>query len=222
MLEVFARVILPRLPKTLYPAAANRALTALREMEELGIPLLRVSPALLFAEPSLAEKISADIEAGLASKAEDTARRAIFAVQSWGLLSVRSEPPLKVPSTLVDELVDKVFFRMPPALPSALASAGDMIEHVPTFFSAQSIAKLLHALKQLATETEIISVRPEAIDMEQRITIESGERPSVRRYAAFLASQLFDLATRSGEAPSPVLQIWEEIGRNDRLPEVEW
>jgi hypothetical protein len=222
MLEIFAHVILPRLPKATHPVAAGQALTILGEMEQSGVPLLGISPMLLFAEPDLFEKISSDIQNGLVAKGEDTSRRAIFAVQSWALLSVRSKPPHEVPSELVELLTDKVFFRTPPALPSALAAVGDMIDHLPELFGRELIEKLLQALKHLELETEIPTTQTAPFEATDEYAIDVEERPSVRRYATFLASQLFHLSDRSHGRPaaSPVLKAWEEIGHKDLLPEV--
>jgi hypothetical protein len=221
MLEVFAHVILPRLPKARYSSDASRALEVLQEMGNAGVPLLGISPTLLFAEPELAEKVAEDIRAGLTAKAENTVRRAIFAVQAWALLPIRNDPPVSVPADLIEELVDRIFFRVPPALPSALATTGDIIHHIPALFGPPIVKKLLQALEQLVIETEISSLRSEASEpSEERIIISPEERPSCRRYAAFLAANLSNTLTKVGEVLPPVLQTWDRIGNEDPLPEV--
>jgi hypothetical protein len=221
-LELFARVILPRIPRASQPTAIDRALTILKEMEDAGIPLLGISPTLLFVDPSLEAKISKDLQLALANKNETTARRAIFAIQSWALLPLQNDPPVPISPGLIEDIVDKIFLRAQPELASTLGAVADMVEHVPMLFHAGLVEKLLDALRLLAVETEIIRRGADVAGSsgEHQIAIELEERPAIRRYAAILASQLFGLVRRSGQALSPVLKTWEAIGQNDVLPEV--
>ena len=217
-LEIFARVILPRLSKTSQCDDASRALVMLREMEAAGVPLLGIYPLLLFAEPELVTRISADLRISLVSKDETTARRAIFAVQAWALLPLRNNPPATVPLDLIEEVVNKIFFRIRPALASALGTIADLIEHVPALFNVGLIEKLLEGLKLLATETEII--RKHYDFTAEQIAIDPEERPTIRQYSALLAAELCQSTKRSGWPLSPVLETWKTIGQNDVLPEV--
>ena len=141
-----------------------------------------------------------------------------LAVQCWALLPIRNELPAKVSPGLIEEIVNKIFLRAHPALGSALAAVADIVENVPILFRVDLIEKLLDALKLLAVETEVIRSRTDAVG--EQIGIDLEERPTIRRYAAFLASRLFGLALRSGQALSPVLKTWETIGQKDVLPEV--
>ena len=221
MLEVFAHVILLRLTIDAQPSEARRTIALLEEMENAGVSLVGIAPTILFADPGKAPEITEKIREGLAARTENPARRAIFAVLVWGLLPVRNKPPVSVPDVLIEGLVDRVFFRVQPSLVSALATVADLLSEVPGLFDSGLTDKLLIALRNLASETEVSSKPDEAASrLEDSVIIDLEERPSCRRHAARLAAHLAKLPIESTSTTPGILDMWREISRTDPLPEV--
>ena len=220
ILEVFARVILPRISQA-DASVIRRAVDILSEIEAAGISLTPIGPAVLLIAPERELTLARALREGLAAQTENAARQAIFAVQMWALLPLRNKLSADVPATLITDLVDRIFFRLPPALASALGTVAELIRLRPRIFTSESVQKLIVALDSLMRETEIpLAAAPDGA-LEDKITIPINERPTIRRYAATLARDLIEFLNQREEPVPSTLDSWREKTRRDILPEVE-
>ena len=221
-LKVVGDIILPRLPAQTHGEDADRALALITGMRDAGISILEVLPATLFVTPERGKDVTQELRTGLLSSDEYEVRQAIFAVESWAAKFAKQRLVLALPCLLLDELVNKVRYRSQPALASGLGTIANMVKNTPQIFTQAHFENLVLTLEQLATETALEPASSAAFqEVEDKSKgVDLPDRPTCRRYAARLASNLAAFFRNKGESLPAALVRWESICMDDPLPEV--
>lgn len=218
LLEIMSNVILPRL-KNANDNEKYLALSIINEIGQYDIPILEVSPYILYIDCESYDQISLRIQNGLSSFDEDTVKYSMNGLFLWIILSSKNDIPLP-PTCLLEHVVEIIFLRRQPGLNEALIIASGLIREVPEVFDEKLIFKLLLSLEYLIKETEY----PERLDRyslpKEYTAIPLENLPKIRASTSKLA---FNICKKLYDEDSNMPQIikkWKEINLNDPLPEI--
>jgi hypothetical protein len=213
-----ADVILPRLAdaneetKTL----AGRLLS---DMDQSGLCVLSALSMTLFIDPNCYDEITRKLRYGLNSTKDVEVRDSTFGVFRWLVYGSRQYIPAP-PDDLLDELVNRVVTRRQPGLDSAIGQLSVIVWRLPDCLNESQIESLCIALEYLVKETELPKRQDRETLSELCITIPINDRPDYRKLAAKLAYRIFNQFTIKNKKIPQILADWEEICKNDPLPEV--
>lgn len=218
LLKIMSHVILPKLKN----AKGDEKCLALDIINGIGlynIPILEVSPCILYIDCKSYDQIYLRIQNGLSSFDEDTVRYSINGLFLWIILSSKNDILLP-PTCLLEQVVEIIFLRRQPGLNEALIIASGLVREVPEIFDEKLIFKLLLSLEYLIKETEY----PERLDRysvpKEYTTIPLEDLPKIRASASKLAYMMcIKLYNENSNAPQ-ILEKWKEVSLSDPLPEV--
>lgn len=218
LLKIISNVILPRLINA-KDDEKYLALNIINEIGQYNIPIIEVSPYILYIDCKSYDQISVRIQKGLSSFDEDTVRYSINGLFLWIILSSKNDI-LQPPTCLLEQVVEIIFLRRQPGLNEALVIASYLVREVPEIFDEKLIFKLLLSLEYLIEETEY----PERLDrysLPKRYTaIPLEDLPKIRASASKLSYMMCKKLYNEDSNVPPVLEKWKEVSLSDPLPEV--
>lgn len=195
-------------------ADREKALQLVGDIQACGISALSARSVLLASEASAGSELASQIRAGLAHDQQPIVEDALDAVALWFFFG---EPRGTFPADLLDELLNRILARRQPGARRALEWAEIFARERPDALTGQRRKTLEVALEYLLFDTDAAAARP-TTERIAPFTLE--EQPDYRALTAGIAGRLFADSLRTGVTPAPVLKRWEEVGKNDLLPEV--
>lgn len=218
LLNIMSNVLLPRL-KNAKDNEKYLALSIINEISQYNIPILEISPYILYIDCESYDQISLKIQNGLSSFDEDTIRYSINGLFLWIILSSKNDIP-QPPTCLLEQVVEIIFLRRQPGLNEALIIASGLIREIPETFDEKLIFKLLLSLEYLIKETEY----PERLDRyplpKEYTVIPFEDLPKIRASSSKLAYKMYNKLYNGDSSIPQILEKWKEVSLSDPLPEV--
>jgi hypothetical protein len=216
--QLMAKVILPRLADAdeETKALAGRLLS---DMGQSGFCVLSALPMTLFIDPESCDEIAQKLRYGLGSTKEEEVHSSTLGIFNWLVHASKGNisPP---PNDLLNELVNRVFSRRQPGLDSAIQYVSEIIRRLPGCLDESQMDTLYIALEYLIKETELPKIQDREAISRVCLTIPINELPRYRELAAELAYRIFNQFTSKNKEIPQILIDWQEICKNDPLPEV--
>ncbi|MHC1574414.1 MAG: SIR2 family NAD-dependent protein deacylase [Candidatus Methanogasteraceae archaeon] len=218
LVQLVADVILPKLAdsddKT--NALAGRLLS---DMGQSDFCVLSALPMTLYIDLNSYDEIAQKLRYGLGSTKEEEVHGSTLGIFNWIVHASKGNisPP---PNDLLNELVNRVFSRSQPRLDSAILYVSDIVRRLPDILNESQMKSLCIALEYLIKDTELPEIQDQDAISRVCLTISINERPEYRKLAAELAYRIFVQFTSKNKEIPQILIDWNEICKNDPLPEV--
>jgi SIR2-like domain len=134
---------------------------------------------------------------------------AVGSVLQWGMTAGSGDPVMD--ERLVDHIIDRVAFRILPALENVLTSLHYSMRKSPEYLNEAQISRLVSGLIYLELETRIAGEQETPPD----VVIPDDDKPALRGAASGLAAELYRQPAQQSR-----LESWRQEGMADALPEV--
>lgn len=214
-------VILPNL-KDSEDTVKQQALNLINELEKIDISVLSVLPMTLFIDHSIVlNDIAKKLRFGLLSLNSEEIDNAIIGLQYWLTCSQQKQIP-EPPPELLNDLINKLFYRRLPRLNFAIVVIGKLIKTFPDLLDESQLETLLSSLEFILQETQLPNNWQDWKLFNEDINsiIEIDDRPEYMRVSAFLAFQLYQVFNNKKIEIPKVLVDWKESCLNSAFPEV--
>jgi len=204
---LLSHVLFPRLSADIPEPTKENIRRLLLELSNHDIPCLRSRVAAMTMLPDSNTDITQEVSIALSSSQVDSANDACVAFTTWRILASQDKIP-QPPREIIDAVSDIIYLRHLPALRYALHELQTLINHD---LLDDVSSKILVGLEHLKTDTSLDN---------ENTNIDLESRPEYRRLAAALSYALYSYCQRHNlEIPS-VTDQWQQIAKNDPLPEV--
>ena len=219
LMKLMAGIVLPRLA-SVDEETKILAKTLLYEMEQSGLCVLTALPMTLYIDPNSYNEVAKKLRDGLNSMEETKAENSIIGLFYWLVHSARQKIPIP-PLDLGNELINRVVARRQPALNVAIRYLAVLVWRLPQLFNESQMDSVSIALEYLIKETELPSRRDQETSNNFSSMIPTKDLPEYRALSASLAYWLFVQYKNTEKEIPQILLKWQEICKNDPLPEVK-
>lgn len=203
MTDVLVEVIAPRFDLNIESNIKDTLLRLIEELNDYGLPTLRLKSACLHIIPTSKTQLFAEIENSLVSCDPKTV---IDSLNATLIIVKHTELYKTVDETthLLGMLGQKVLWRKQASLSYALKMVNAIVEKYPVFYSGDLEKSVLGGLKNIALDM-----------IQDKVGWEFSEMLSIKQHSAGLAWRLFRLySTQDKSIPVSIIK-WKEICHSD-------
>lgn len=229
-IEILGSVVFPRILNA-DRMTKQDAMKIITEMSDMNVIVCTILPQTLFLQKNMKKSVEDRIRIALFSFNRNVVRGAIIGIFNWIAYSVNKGLP-SPPVRLIEDFINKITTRRNPALSEALRFAAIIINEFPNILKPTQITSLCTSLEFLREESKLPTYfdiqrldnweKERVYDNNSDFTL--NELMECRRRSAMLAFSIYRYYRKNGKDVPKIINVWEEICKNDPLPEVryEW
>jgi len=203
LVDVLVAVIAPHFDQNTESDSKDTLLRLIRELQDHGLPTLRLESACLHIYPELRNDILDKIEKGLASSMQEAVLDSLKSV--WVVVErtelYPNDQELTQPLNMMGQMI---LWRKKIGLPSVLKMLISLVKNHLSLFSYELEKLVLAGLRNIAEDR--------IMDMEG---LEFSEMLDVRQKAAGLAYEIFSYYSKQGKPIPDVITEWQNICHAD-------
>jgi len=188
----------------------------LNDLENLEYETIFAMPMTLNLKLYAEDEIKRKLNKALGSSDRKLVKASVEAIVYWLWYGDKSLIS-KMPISLLDDLVNKLYWRKQPGIAISIKYLIDIVESLPGYLDDELIRKICVALEYLLYETD---VRTKSQDNLGNSVQQSDDLTNERYYSAKLSKVMCGLIEARGKDIPDCLKRWEVAGISDPLPEV--